>query len=88
MCTGFERSAYSVINHFSKSEPKTISDLKSTLGEDIFFLFLGGGQSLTQFVRASKFEGFLKRSEDNAYLLTDKGEMKLNELKAKQPQVA
>lgn len=84
MCTGFERSAYNVIEKFSKSEALTIRELRKELGEERFFLFLGGGRSLVQFIRALEFDGFLEMSESNAYILTDIGENKLNELKVKQ----
>ena len=83
MCTGFERSAYQVFKAFRGGTPLTVNAVKSELGEERFFLFLGGGNTLGRFVRGLRFEGFLEGEESEGYSLTQKGTKKMQELEQK-----
>lgn len=81
MCTGFDRSAYDVFQVFSSDIPLTLKGVMVELGDKRFFLFLGGGNTLTRFVLGLQFEGYLQGEESEGFKLTAKGEQKREELK-------
>jgi hypothetical protein len=80
MCTGFERSAHEVLEVFSPDSAVTIRMVRSELGEKRFFLCLGGGNTLSRFVRALEFEGFLRSEGVEGFRLTPKGVQKKEQL--------
>jgi len=81
MCTGFQRSAYDVFEAFSEDNPLTLHGVMRELGDKRFFLFLGGGNTLSRFVRGLQLEGFLEGKEDEGYTLTEYGVKKRDDLK-------
>lgn len=82
MCSGFEQSAYDVIRVFSTEKPLTLREVMLALGDERFFLSLGGGNTLDRFVQGLAFEGFLKEDEEaQSFTLTPKGIQKRDELK-------
>lgn len=73
MCTKYGISALTVYDQFDKDMPMSISQVFKNLGDDVFSLVLGGGDTLSEFILSSASDGYLESLSDGKYVLTNKG---------------